>query len=422
VVAWGGNFFGQSGVPTPPVGVLYVQVAAGGGFIVIRRSDGEVIQWGEIQQIVPPLPPGVGFVEIDAGEDHALARLSNGHAVAWGSNAFGQSFVPPPPPGIDYVEVAAGGWHTVVRQSDGQVQVWGYNAFGQSIVPALPAGVTYVEIAAGWGHTVARRSDGQVIAWGRNLEGQCDVPALPPGLAWVEVAGGAYHTVARLSDGQVVAWGLNDEGQCDVPALPPGLSYVAIAGAGKHTLARRSDGAVVGWGLAVPAAMPAPPSGASWEGIHGSYYQDIARYGPSCPEATVYCTAKTNSLGCTPAISVVGIPSASFGNGCTLSVANVPGGRIGLYLHSAAGAAALPFQGGWLCVQSPLLRHPAVSSQGSAGTCSGVLSEDLNAYIATGSDPALVAGATLWIQAWYRDPPDTFGIGLSDALSAVICP
>ena len=51
-----------------------------------------------------------------------------------------------------------------------------------------------------------------------------------------------------------------------------------------------------------------------------------------------------------------------------------------------------------------------------------MLSEDLNAYIASGADPALVAGATVWLQAWSRDPSDPFGDSLSNALSALICP
>jgi hypothetical protein len=62
------------------------------------------------------------------------------------------------------------------------------------------------------------------------------------------------------------------------------------------------------------------------------------------------------------------------------------------------------------------------NSGGTAGQCNGVLSEDLNTYIASGADPALVAGATIWIQAWSRDPSDSFGDSLSDAIAATIAP
>ena len=57
-----------------------------------------------------------------------------------------------------------------------------------------------------------------------------------------------------------------------------------------------------------------------------------------------------------------------------------------------------------------------------ASGCNGVLSEDFNAYIASGADPALAAGASVWIQAWSRDPGDPFGDSLSDALELVVHP
>jgi hypothetical protein len=51
-----------------------------------------------------------------------------------------------------------------------------------------------------------------------------------------------------------------------------------------------------------------------------------------------------------------------------------------------------------------------------------VFSEDFNAYIASGADPALVAGATVNVQHWSRDPAASFGDRLSNAVTAVIAP
>jgi hypothetical protein len=107
---------------------------------------------------------------------------------------------------------------------------------------------------------------------------------------------------------------------------------------------------------------------------------------------------------------------------CTVSVADVIGNKNGLFVHSTSGAAAQPFHGGTLCLQLPVRRHPSRNSGGTPGLCDGVLSEDLNTYIASGVDPELVAGATICIQAWSRDPGAPFGDSLSDAIAATICP
>jgi hypothetical protein len=47
---------------------------------------------------------------------------------------------------------------------------------------------------------------------------------------------------------------------------------------------------------------------------------------------------------------------------------------------------------------------------------------DFNAYIASGKDPALVAGQDVWLQTWGRDPASPSTTSLSDALSFPICP
>ena len=239
-------------------------------------------------------------------------------------------------------------------------------------VAALVCTLTWLTLAA------PAFAQSEVIGWGAQVVNS----------SWshessVEIAAGKLHSAARRSDGSVVAWGSNSKGQCDLPSLPPGYAYVEIAASEGH---------------------------------------NVARYEPICLTPTTYCTAKTNSLGCTPAIALSGPPSASAGSGCTLSTSHLLGNKNGLYVHSTAGAQALPFHGGFLCVQSPLKRHPGKNTGGTGTQCNGVLSEDLNAYIASGADPALVAGATVWLQAWSRDPAAPVGDSLSNAISALICP
>ncbi|MCK6447186.1 MAG: hypothetical protein L6Q99_12420 [Planctomycetes bacterium] len=144
---------------------------------------------------------------------------------------------------------------------------------------------------------------------------------------------------------------------------------------------------------------------------------------PACSGSIVtYCTSKVNSLGCTPAISMTGAPSASAGTGCTLSTVNAIGNKNGLFFHSTSGPLGAPFHGGFLCVKAPTKRHAVLASGGTGGTCSGTFTEDFNAYIASGADPALVSGAQVWIQNWSRDPGSASTDSLSDAVTAVLCP
>ena len=56
--------------------------------------------------------------------------------------------------------------------------------------------------------------------------------------------------------------------------------------------------------------------------------------------------------------------------------------------------------------------------------CSGAYRVDFNAWIASGFDPALLAGQDVWTQYWSRDPgfPAPDGTGLTDALAFTIAP
>jgi len=264
------------GMPAPPAGLTYVEIAGADIGISARYSDGRLVAscGGE----APAPPPGLSYVDVDLGRYHAVARLSDGTAVAWGNNHYGQCDVPGLPPGVVYVEVRAGGGHTVARRSDGSVLAWGWNDYYQCNALPLPPGLTYVEIAAGMVHTLARRSDGSVVAWGQNYYGQCDVLPLPPGVTYVEIAAGgasssyAGHSIARRSDGRVVGWGDNSAGQCRGPALPPGVTYVEIDAHELYSMARRSDGSVVVWGGAFNGERDVPPlpNGLTYTGIAAS--------------------------------------------------------------------------------------------------------------------------------------------------------
>jgi len=157
---------------------------------------------------------------------------------------------------------------------------------------------------------------------------------------------------------------------------------------------------------------------------------------PAAPGAAgtqvTYCTAKVNSLGCLPAISSAGTPSASAACGFVVVGAPVYNQKAGMLLYSLTGRAALPFQGGILCVAPPLKRSPVLSSGGKhvvLKDCSGGWRIDMNAF-ASGTagghpDPMLGRpGTYVHCQWWGRDPgfPPPNATALTDALQYVVQP
>ena len=148
---------------------------------------------------------------------------------------------------------------------------------------------------------------------------------------------------------------------------------------------------------------------------------------PSVP----YCTAKLNSLGCTPSIGGAGTPSASASSGFTISAVNLRNRKPGILLYSNAGRAATPFTGGTLCLAGPIKRVQDLNTGGTpspANDCSGVLSVDMNAFRAgtLGGNPApylSTPGTVVGAQYWARDPgfPAPNNTQLTNGLEFVIC-
>jgi hypothetical protein len=139
------------------------------------------------------------------------------------------------------------------------------------------------------------------------------------------------------------------------------------------------------------------------------------------PPSTVYCSGKTTSQGCVPAISAQGLAGASNPNPFWIACDQAVPQRMGLLVYGFSEQAS-PFQGGTLCVGS-FHRTSAQLSSGS-GPCSGHWQFDMNARIQSGVDPNLVPGALAYAQWWGRDPLDPAGFGsqLSDALRFGIAP
>ncbi len=149
----------------------------------------------------------------------------------------------------------------------------------------------------------------------------------------------------------------------------------------------------------------------------------VRHFGPIFANAnsiSTYCTGKTNSLGCVPAIASNGQqPSKSAGN-FTVTCSNVISQKNGL-LFFGFGQIAAPFQGGTMCVSSPTLRTASQNSGGSAAgnDCSGSYgytfsTAEMNAF-------GLVPGQLVYCQYWMRDPQSPSTTGLSNALRFTVC-
>jgi len=140
-------------------------------------------------------------------------------------------------------------------------------------------------------------------------------------------------------------------------------------------------------------------------------------------DALVYCAQAPNSLGCQATIDVVGVARASGLGACTIGASDVVSNRNGTLFYGYR-AQALPTNLGRLCVGAPLRRTPVQNSGGASGAldCSGSFAFDLNAHIASGVDPALIAGEMLFAQYYFRDPSAPAGAGYSSAVEIRIAP
>jgi len=193
-----------------------------------------------------------------------------------------------------------------------------------------------------------------------------------------------------------------------------------FCGPGVLTIAPGSS-ATMTWNQVDNNGAPAPP---------GDYSFTISHSAGTCcvtvtigPPATSYCSAKVNSQGCTPQLDFTGTPSTSNAlRSFQLTASNLISNKPAV-LNYGHGRDNLPFLGGVLCVQAP--QPLAVLFTGGnppPDDCSGTASFDLNPYLQSGTDPLLVAGATLHAQFWQRDPahPDGSGAGHTAGLEITI--
>ena len=159
-------------------------------------------------------------------------------------------------------------------------------------------------------------------------------------------------------------------------------------------------------------------------GTTGAVYRIVPDVDPT------YCTSKTVQLPsgqCTPVIaSQVGIPSFALPTPYVIDASDILNSKAGFFFYGANGPAALPLQGGTLCVAPPVKRTSLQYSGGSpppAQDCSGTYTFDFNAWIQDGKDPGLVEpGTQVFGQFWFRVPSAPFGVGFTNAIAFTVGP
>ncbi len=288
--SWGGNTYGQIGrgfasstvtelFPQPlrdaggTVLGSWVEVSAGWGHVLARRSDGTAWGWGyalsgrlgnnnsgstgltqfvnPVQVLGPGNVPLSGLARIAARESTNMALATDGAVWIWGSgsrgrlgdgqrnttalvaqrltDSFGSAIA-------NVARVAVGYDVGFVLRSDGTALCWGANDYGQCpsggagerLWPTLvqdAAGNPFgriADIAAGQEVTAFLRTDGTVWMAGRNVSGVLADPALATSAVPVQV---------RLADGS------------------PLTGVVQIALFDRTVIVLRDDGSLWGWGV-----------------------------------------------------------------------------------------------------------------------------------------------------------------------------
>ncbi|MAE28086.1 MAG: hypothetical protein CMJ87_03750 [Planctomycetes bacterium] len=135
-----------------------------------------------------------------------------------------------------------------------------------------------------------------------------------------------------------------------------------------------------------------------------------------------YCTAKPNSLGCTPAMAFSGTPTLGGADDFQLSATALMARQNGMLFFGFA-AAETPFAGGTLCIAPPLSRTAPRSTGGSPPpACDGTFTFEFSQALMEAE--GLAPGATIFAQIWYRDPyhGDATGVGMTDAVAFTLAP
>jgi len=138
-----------------------------------------------------------------------------------------------------------------------------------------------------------------------------------------------------------------------------------------------------------------------------------------------YCTAKTNSLGCIPAIGFSGLPSMTGPDDFFITASEITNNSWGLLTWGSAPAKTALW-GGTVCVSGPAYLFPIQRSGGTPGAeatdCTGTYSVHFSQSLM--ASLGLTAGSSAFTQYVYRDRGFAASdpVGLTEGLTFTITP
>ncbi|MCK6448795.1 MAG: hypothetical protein L6Q99_20565 [Planctomycetes bacterium] len=326
---------------------------------------------------------------------------------------------------------------------DTETQTGGSCGFGPSAPPKFTAGIASFDSSAlGFplpGSTSAGAQSCWIVAFTLGTSGVC-LDAGPSSADTFTFRFSQNNTPTQLGSGSAGPW-IAGNPVASAPGggtfhYPPGVdpNTGAPCGHGLDTLDQmwlNTDGSNGSGQELCPGGGFGVATGCYWFGgfpqnPFASLYLAIDGDGSCSPTGGVstYCTAKVNSLGCTPLVGWMGTPSVSTcsTDSFDLVATNLIGNKFGVWFYGTSGQQGVPFQGGFMCVKAPTTRLAPQLSGGSAASCSGSITSDFNAQICAGTDPSLVAGASVDAQCYSRDVADPFKSNLTAGVSFVVLP
>jgi alpha-tubulin suppressor-like RCC1 family protein len=307
---WGGNGFGEIGVPGAPAYPIPVavplpgkamKVAAGGGFnpelahTCVLLEDTTVFCWGAGEQ--GQLGAGsatsantpqktvslVNIIDISAGGHHTCAVKDDGALLCWGDDASGQigngpvlqdNVATPETVFYDVKRVGAGQEHTcAIAQDTNALFCWGWNLDSQlgngtsmdqhaPLKVSAPLTSMVDEVALGDRHTCARKGN-EVYCFGNDYNGAVGVnsfgkvpmPTLVavPGVTGIDTGRERSGAIYGESGG-LMMWGVSvlGDGSSMLSGTPVDVKQltgvVQLAAGYDHTCALLATGEVLCWG------------------------------------------------------------------------------------------------------------------------------------------------------------------------------
>ena len=245
---------------TPPTGLVFASVSAGGDYTCGLTTGGSAYCWGNgdagtlgTAEPGPDQCPsasscstwpaavsaGLTFTSLSAGALRACGVTTTGSAYCWGDGVLGADYACPVHEstwgcatpmrvagGLTFKVVSVGYYHTCGVTTDGAAYCWGtYVALGNgqfsgSTPVAVSGGLTFATVSAGVFFTCGLTPDGTAYCWGFNGAGELGTGSTAGpdkcgdmgscSLVPVRVAGGLSFT--QLVTGAALACGLTEAG------------------------------------------------------------------------------------------------------------------------------------------------------------------------------------------------------------------